>query len=62
MLDEVDEDRLRPLEIVDDDHLRALDARASSSRRKASWVSGGDVPMTVSGSTPIEIRISTSGQ
>ncbi len=31
-------------------------ARASSSRRNASWVSGGDVPMTESGSTPIAIE------
>ena len=37
-------------------------ARASRSRRNASCVSGGDVPITESGSTPIAIRISTSGQ
>ncbi len=62
MLDEVDEDGLGPLQVVDDDDLRPLGRRASSSRRKASCVSGGDVPMTESGSTPIAIRISTSGQ
>ena len=37
-------------------------ARASSSRRNASCVSGGELPMTSSGSTPIATRISTSGQ
>ena len=37
-------------------------ARASRSRLKASWVSGGDVPMIESGSMPIAMRISTSGQ
>ncbi len=62
MLDEVDEDRLGPLQVVDDDDLRRSAARASSSRRNASCVSGGEVPMTESGSTPIAIRISTSGQ
>ena len=37
-------------------------ARTSRSRRNASCVSGGDVPMTESGSTPSATRISTSGQ
>ena len=62
VLDEVDEDRLGPLQVVDHDHLRALCGAASSSRRNASCVSAGDVPMIESGSMPIAIRISTSGQ
>ena len=63
MLDEVDEDRLGPLQVVDDDDLRPLDracleqpagTRAASPQAR--------LPMTESGSTPIAIRISTSGQ
>ncbi len=62
VLDEVEERRLGPLEIVEEDDLRPLRARASSSRRKASWVSAAELPSTASGSTPLAISISTSGQ
>ena len=62
MLDEVDENGLGPLQIVDHDDLRRVAARASSRRRYASWVSGGEVPIMASGSASLAIRISTSGQ
>ena len=62
VLDEFDEHGLGPLQVVDDDDLRTLDGTASSSRRNASCVSGGELPMTDSGSTSFAMRISTSGQ
>ena len=45
VLDEVDEHRLGPLQVVDTTTCGRSAARASSSRRNASCVSGGDVPM-----------------
>ena len=62
MLDQVEEDRLGPLDVVQHQNLGSCAARPSISLRKASCVSPGEVPMISAGSTPIASRISTSGQ
>ena len=62
VLDEVEERRLGPLEVVDDDDLRPLGGARLEEPAEGERVSGGDVPTTESGSTPIAARISTSGQ
>ncbi len=62
MLDEIDEDGLGPLQVVDDDDLRALGGPLLEEPAERERVSGGVVATMASGSTPIGNRISTSGQ
>ena len=62
VLDQVEEDRLRPLDVVEHEDLWPLRGPASISLRNASCVSAGELPITSPGSTPIASRISTSGQ
>jgi len=62
VLDQVEEGRLRPLQIVEDDDERPLAACCSSNCRNLTCVSSGDVPTTSPGLAPSWNTISTSGQ
>ena len=63
VLDEIEQRRLRPVQVVEDEHERARSsANRSSNARVASCVSAGDEPIASPGSTPSCKSTSTSGQ
>ena len=63
VLDEVDEHRLGPLQVVDHDDLRSLGGAGFEQPAKRELRLGqATCRSTESGSTPIATRISTSGQ